>query len=554
MSLVHRRLAQRFCSTAVVVFAASAVGAAPLDKSANSKIEEAIYDDYLATNFDKAEKKLRGIIKACGDRCSKEVIAKAWMYVGIVRTTAGQPGAVEAFNKALSIDPSVTLDPDLASDEARDNWAQTAGATSAPVAAAPPAPTAPPPQASMATSECTPNVSGVQTRQPVPVACPADPDAETATLTFKAFGSDRWQRVKMRRRQGSFQATLPCTATEIAGTVRYYVRTRDGSDEVIDEFGSRRTPMELNVVRETDEPPPAFPGKKAPARCPESVECPPGMPGCGQSCEGGYQTKGWGAQCGESCECESGLSCINGTCETAAACDSDADCGDGECIQGACQGTAGAEDSSDVPRNWLGVQFAADFLWLSGESVCDPSNRDNNFTCFYPGTDDQYQGTPESGEGLGNAIDPGGFAPGTIRVMASYDYLFTPHIGVGARLGFAFRGGPAADGTSFMPLHAEGRATYRFLPDSFFNPYIGIGGGAAQVDAEKQVEVLDNGERLNLNAWKKVGTGFAAFTLGAYLGVSKTFPMQLQLNVDGMYFFPSSGYSLQPSVGLVYGF
>jgi hypothetical protein len=558
MALVHRRLVQKLLSITVFVLAASAASAAPKDKAANAKIEEAIYEDYLATNFKKAEKKLRGIIKACGSKCSKAVVAKAWMYVGIVRATGSLPGADSAFEKALQTDPRVKLDEDIASDEARADWASA--------------------QASMGGgggddddgvdleeeggddeggTECTPTVTEVEKGRPIPVSCPADPDAKSGQLRYKEFGSDRWETVKMRKRRGQYQATIPCTATGILGKVRYYVRTKDRDGETIDEFGSRRSPFELDIVAETDEEPPAFPRKDPPDICEESVECPPGMPGCGQECSGGFQTKGWGTSCDESCECEDGLSCLNGSCETGAACSSDSDCGDGSCEDGVCKDDVTKPKSGDVPVNWVGVQFGIDLAWMSaGADVCNPPGTDN-ITCYKSGTDDRY--LPPDGYEVETGVINGGFALATLRIMASYDRLITPNIDLGGRLGFAFRGGPPANKTSFMPVHVEGRATWRFLPDGIINPYAGVAGGMAQVDAKKQVDaqLVKAGEsdvpiKGDLDAWKKVGTGFAALTGGAYYNFTRE--MALQVNVNLMYFFPSSGTVLEPSLGVIYGF
>ncbi|HLV68823.1 MAG TPA: hypothetical protein VKY73_23565, partial [Polyangiaceae bacterium] len=69
------------------------------DTSANKKIDEAVNMHYLATDFDKAEGVLLGTVKACEDKCSPQTLARAWMYVGIVRGSGRSdiPGAKEAF-------------------------------------------------------------------------------------------------------------------------------------------------------------------------------------------------------------------------------------------------------------------------------------------------------------------------------------------------------------------------------------------------------------------------------------------------------------------------
>ena len=99
---MYRRPLLKLITAALVVFAAATVSAAPRDAAATKKIDEAINVHYLATDFDKAEATLTGTINACGDKCSGSVIAKAWMYVGIVRGSGKNDlkGAKEAFQKA----------------------------------------------------------------------------------------------------------------------------------------------------------------------------------------------------------------------------------------------------------------------------------------------------------------------------------------------------------------------------------------------------------------------------------------------------------------------
>src|SRR5262245_31173933 len=89
------------------------------DAAANKKIDEAINQHYVATDFEKAEGVLLGTINACADKCSPQVYGKAWMYVGIVRGSGrnNQAGAKEAFQKAVAADPNVKLDMVLATPE-----------------------------------------------------------------------------------------------------------------------------------------------------------------------------------------------------------------------------------------------------------------------------------------------------------------------------------------------------------------------------------------------------------------------------------------------------
>ena len=74
---VHRRIRTPLLVVVSVVFLALSAHAAPRDNAANKKIDEAVNQHYLSTNFDKAEAVLTGTIKACEDKCSGQVLDRA---------------------------------------------------------------------------------------------------------------------------------------------------------------------------------------------------------------------------------------------------------------------------------------------------------------------------------------------------------------------------------------------------------------------------------------------------------------------------------------------
>lgn len=490
---MHRRNTW-LLSAGILLIAASAFGA-PRDKAANKKIDEAINQHYLATDFDKAEAILTGTIKACGEKCSAEVIAKAWMYVGVVRGSgkANLEGATEAFQLALGIDPKVKLDEALATPETKQAFkdaAASVGATptggSGGGGSEPDEPDEPDePEEVRGGLTCIPEVREVQTRRIIPVACTSDEDVAKMELRYKEFGGDKWVTVKMKKKGSGFVGQVPCAATELAGTLKYYVRAKDGSGDIVDGYGTKKGPVEVSIVNSTDEAPPALPGADAPPRCEGAVECPPGLPGCNSSGGG----KGWGATCEENSECQSGLICKGGTCEEGG-CSSDDDCGGGACVDGVCEDKAGP--SGPYKKNWVGLHFAMDFPVVGGDDVCSRESQDNEgFSCFYKGSDRQYVFDPQPGHA--NKINTG-VSLGTMRVLASYDRMLTPAISVGARLGYAFNGGPTPEGgTAFLPFHAEVRGTYWIGDMGQEGPrfFAHLGGGLAQVDAKLDVTIRD---------------------------------------------------------------
>jgi hypothetical protein len=486
------------------------------DSAANKKIDEAINTHYVATDFEKAEGVLLGTLNACGDKCSPQTIAKAWMYIGIVRGSGknNQAGAKDAFQKAVAADPNVKLDTVLATPETQATFAAAAGGAAAaePAPAPAPTPAAPPPGGGLT---CTPAVTTVETRRPIPVQCSTDEEVTSMELKYKPFGAETWKTLPMQKKGESFRAQIPCTETGTAGTFKLYVRAKDPQGEQLDSWGSKQQPISIKMAEKTDEEPPSFDDAEPPARCAAKEECPPDFPGCGQKTGGAVVGKDWGASCENSKECKSGLLCEEGTCQTAPSCDSDSDCTTGICNKGKCdiadRGSGGGSSAPAGPfkKNWIGLAVAQDFAFIGGVNVCDPrlGQQSANYACFYQGTDQPFFHTPYP---LRDSID-NGLAVGTTRIMVTYDRAFAAFFTAGARLGFAFGGGPPAGqsppkgvtdpaphtpgtgGTSFLPLHLEIRAAYWFLPltAKVFRAYALAGGGMAQVDAKVGVNEYD---------------------------------------------------------------
>jgi hypothetical protein len=506
---------------ALSIFAASpALAQYTRDTAANKKIDEAINTHYVATDFEKAEGVLLGTINACGDKCSPATIGKAWMYIGIVRGSGknNQAGAKDAFQKALAADPTTKLDTVLATPETQATFAGAGGSggTPAPEPAPAPDPTPTPAPSGVPGGglTCTPAVTSVETRRPIPVQCSSDEEVTAMEVKYKPFGSETWKTLQMQKKGESFRGQIPCDATGTAGTFKLYVRAKDPQGEQVDSWGTKQQPIVINLAEAgVDEEPPSFDDGEAPARCAAKEECPPDFPGCGgEKKEGARGGADWGASCANSTECKAGLLCEEGTCQAAPSCDSDADCSTGVCTDGKCDiaGDPGSGAPGSLKKNWLGLNIAQDFAFVGGYNVCDPKlgQASDNYACFYEGTSDEpFFHTPYPlRDGITN-----GTVLATTRILVSYDRAFTPNITLGARLGFAFRGGPPAGqkpkggiknppphakgegGTAFLPIHAEIRGAFWFLPltAKLFRAYGVVGGGMAQVDAKVKIDEYD---------------------------------------------------------------
>lgn len=222
-------------------------------------------------------------------------------------------------------------------------------------------------------------------------------------------------------------------------------------------------------------------------------------------------------------------------------------------------------------RVWLGLHVAGDIAIVGGKDVCSPDNRGKGYSCFTYNTKTLYRNAPFPG--VGDTISHG-VVYGTTRLLASADYAMSSNATLGIRVGYVLGGGPKAwDGTSFLPVHAEGRLTYWIVSlDRSFRPYVHVGGGLAQVDAKSTVDVLDcaveNSSEASyeacrsgssrppstsirkLDVYRRTGEGFATLGGGLLVGSDS---VGLQFNVNVMVMFPVVGYTVQPSIGVVFG-
>ena len=216
----------------------------------------------------------------------------------------------------------------------------------------------------------------------------------------------------------------------------------------------------------------------------------------------------------------------------------------------------GGPTSAISRRNWVSLAFQQDVLALTSSS--DACAGGSGYTCFR-GDGGYYGDIPL--RGADNAVN-GGLAPATRRVMIGYDRALGESFSVGARLGFAFGGGPnRPSGTRFLPLHAEVRGAYWFgrTPHARvgLRPFVLLAAGAAEVDASVKVNVYadagayDRGAAQELQAWKKTGLGFAAVGAGAMLALAPATGVTLECRAMEMFPRPTPAIGLQ--VGYVIG-
>jgi hypothetical protein len=398
------------------------------DEEAQKKIESAT-ESFLVADFKKAEQALRDLLATCSGRCSPQVMARAWMRIGLVQSVGyeDQAAARLSFDKALELDPTATLDSELAT-----------------------------------------------------------PDAT------KAFEMAR------ANRPGATPASS--SATE---------RCETGSPDCL-------------------------------------------VPGMGLK----------GDTCAASDECSTGLYCKENVCAPAPSCTVGSDCATGRCVKGFCvmRETGEPFEEQEAPKaaprgprlNWIGLHFAPDFALVSGERICAREGWNDGFRCYN-----------EDGETIRTNTDVQPYFSSDLatkpifagpRVLASFERVIAKQVTAGVRVGFSFGGSP-----KFMPLHGELFGSYWLarLDKPGLRPYVGAGAGMAQVDAAVSVtnrprDIGNASEDVDYDAFKKMGLEFVRLGGGAVLDVSGGFGIQAHLNL--MYFLPSTGFVVEPSLGAVYGF
>jgi hypothetical protein len=281
--------------------------------------------------------------------------------------------------------------------------------------------------------------------------------------------------------QGGWGGVLPCDQLTTTGNLQYYVEASNEASAVVGTIGTEAAPLAVPIVNSLSGDPPRLPGQPPPAQCEESI-CPPDFPGCQDE---------WGEP---------------------------------------------VEEEPEFQRLWLSLSFQLDWLKFPGESgVC---NAEKTYQCFH-GDDGIPRGTFEEGPGAGDELN-GGFGLGTRRILVGADYAISQHLTLGLRAGLALGGGPEEPKDApFLPLHAEGRLQYWFMPlsRSGFRAYGLVAAGAAQVDAKHEVTgvVEERGQPVEqtADAWLKSGQGFVALGGGGMMAIGRFGPF-LELKVGQM--------------------
>ncbi|MGH7439780.1 MAG: hypothetical protein ACRENE_29160, partial [Polyangiaceae bacterium] len=421
--------------------------------------------------------------------------------------------------------PGVALEKDLSTpelkrffDSVKNPGAAPAGAAAG--GAAPPSSAAAPAEEDL--SHKPPVEQVVLTPIPIYVEIPESIDASRVIVRYSAIGLLQWKTAVLQKVDKGWAGTIPCTDVgDSTGDLKYFVQATDANGDLVAWSGRLVAPHVVHIVEKLAGEAPHLPGQGPPVKCTQKTDCPPGFPGC----------KNEGAKT---------------ACETDAECTSTQVCKDGYCED---NGQPAPEEDAPYVRNWLSIGFQADLILLpSVENACAGGT---GYTCFDSGGG-YYDKIPLNG--ADDSIN-GGPSLSTMRILVGYDRALLPNITAGARLGYAFNGGPQRPNASaFDPLHVEVRGAYWFghnpLARSGFRFFGLVAGGIAEVDGSIGVDIYASqqayrsGQSQSFVAWKKTGTGFAALGGGAMYAITPKSGIVLEAKV--MELFPTAG----PGAGL----
>ncbi|MBI2390981.1 MAG: hypothetical protein HYV09_15425 [Deltaproteobacteria bacterium] len=552
----------------------SLASADPKTEAEAKKLQSAAMDeDFLMLELKGAQKKLDEAIKKCGGgKCSEAIVAGLQRDLGIVlinakKTKEGQ----KAFEAAFAADASVTIGKDyLANADVAKAWEaakKTAGA-SAPAPTPSPTPTvtatatAPKPPAGGSAEgnlEVKAKLAPVSYPLPVIIDLPEGLDVDTIKLSYKTAAMEKFKTLDAKKDSGKYVVTIGCEDTQFVGEIKYYVRAYDADKNEVEHLGTLKKPAVIKLVDKMpdDVEAPSYPGDREPEKCVEKGDCQPGFP-----CDKSASKKPQGSGCESDDECDAGLSCVEN------------ENGKKWCYE------AGAPGGTKTPSGggkklWLGLDIQQDFLFISGsENIC----KESTWACTKQVEGKQTDIGVSDDKGIqvaegGGGKTSGGPALATTRVFIGGDYFVTPSITVGARVGYAFRGGNPTENAKFLPFHAEARLQYFFgqPKTSGARPFAMLSGGLAEFDAlvPNIVAVPNSGARADdpaacaaattpeeqgracritgIDAYRLAGQSFIAPGGGVWIHLGPSFA----LNVAGKILLPLPTFS--PGLALEVG-
>ena len=528
---------------------------APNDAAAQRLRDQAINQDYLATDFASAEKKLTDALSLCQKTsdCSASIRARVHCDLGVVDYMLHKVDLARTeFATALLEDPQVDLDKDLSNTDVRNEFAAVKSGGPPPVASGPasaPAGQSPGDEPAGPMKHTPPARQLAMTPLPLYVEVPPELGASKVVVRYKAVGGVEWKTAPLGKVGNGYGGEIPCgDVGRKEGDLQYFIQALDASGDLVAASGRSASPQVVPIVKSLDGEAPHLPGQPPPQTCktveestppsapsveaaapgtPDTGDCPPDFPGCHSE----------PTACESNDDCMSGDTCEDKTCRKA------------------------AKESGPFKKNWVSLGVQADLLFMpSAVDACLGASPANGYTCFQSKT--YYAATPV--RGVDDQVIGGLASAPMLRILAGYDRVVLSNVTIGARLGYTVLGGgpqrPAhgssSAGAAFLPVHAEARIAYYFGKNVFNKKgvrfYLFASGGMTEVDASQSIAVQPpTGKPVFVDAWTKTGLGFVAGGPGLMIALTRNGGIFVE--AKPIFLFPTSGVAIGAQVGYAIG-
>ncbi len=559
----------------IVLNSSRAMADAATEGKATALQKKAMEEDYLTTEFTKAQQKLNQAIQMCGtDKCNAKLRAALQRDLGTVLIGGlnKKDEGTNAFVEALKLDPTITLNADYKTKDMEAAFAAaktkaggaptgTGTGTGSPTGTG----TGAPASNDLTLQEI--DEQRVDTPVPIYVEYTGSETVKKVVARYKGYGSTEFKALELKKMGSGYGATADCKDV-LEGDFKFYVQAFNEDGDNIASTGSKNQPHIVKIRKELEGDPPHLPNQPPPKQCKKTSDCPDGP--AGARCRGDTLL-GEGEKCSESEECDSG-SCVDEKCVAAGPtlkgggedCEADSECQSSTCKDFKC--TEPKSSGSKFKRVWIGVGIGFDLTVLpSASDVCLVNAQalpatEQGYRCYDPASSQDYPRLDNATEfsqqiaGKAGAVN-GGIAPGNLRIHLSFDYAVTQSILIGARLGFAFFGYPGSYSTPMptAPVIAEARFTYVLggVMKSVA-PYFGVGVGFSPYTASVSVPVETTTGKRQVDAHALGGPIYIAPAGGIRF---KAGPAAISLGVRPVLAFGNLfTFSIEPELALAFGF
>ncbi len=461
----------------------------------------------------------RAIRYAKQNRVGGTALSRTYMILGIVAVggsgNAGQ--GRKHFIQALKIDPTITLDPLLATPEIQTTFDEARSefrGSEAPFEAAP----------SGASLIHRPfEEQQAHTAVPVYVEAPEEVEASRVFIYYQKSTSSGFAKAEMQRIEDGWGYEVPCQEV-VEPSVDYYMVGVDSRGRKVAQVGSRRSPLSVLIIATpVTGAPPSLPGRSPPEQC--STDCAPGDAACHNE--------------------QAGLQLEGDTCETTDECAAGFVCNDG-----ACSKESAEEQAEAAPRYFLQIGPSVGFSYVTAGMPTDSNVPPDNSQVAQAWVKDDDSADDECSDSDADTttycvrVESPGFVP-TYGLNATFGYYFSRRIAGAVSLRYQF----SAGGMSQLANYLFGaRMQYLVTKPKPSGKWISLhaGGKIGQIQPQpQQPEGLDQ---------PFVRSGLAGISGGATLGTRLFENLGFYATPELVFLFPDTLFTFDVNAGVEISF